>query len=671
MTVEGGGEPRGKRRGHPVEDLTPAEACARYRAAGWPVDLSDRGEVTLRLGDGWCALVTADRAAEEHRDELARAHGLIPRAPALKGYDVLQLAIFRCGSPTLLTSPDLGGAVPGLSVWGAGQVVALPPSQARMGAQVRWGAGLAEDLRVRDVPRLPGWLEAMARDPLEAAKGVRRTEDLANLGTTDTDNATRFVRRHGADVRYCHAWKSWLTWRGKRWETDARGETTERAKDTARSIHDEAKDRPGAKLGAWADKSLSAAGLASMLKLAQSAGGVPVEPQQFDADPWAVNCLNGVVDIRTGELRPHRREDLCTKMLPVRYDPEARSERWEKFLLESQGGDAEMVAFLARAVGYSLTGDVREEKLFFVHGPPAAGKSTFLEAIKATFGDYAKTANFETFLAKQSQGGANDDIARLMGARFVASIEVDEGKRLAEGLVKALTGGDVITARFLYQAWFEFRPTFKLWLAANHEPKVKDDDAAMWRRILRLCFNVSIPRERRDPKLKLELVDPEVSGPAILAWAVRGAQDWMRGGLRVPARIDAATEEYRQKMDPLGEFFAARCVFDPEAVEARATLRHAYETWVKENGSGHPISPKSFTERLRRRIAEDLGPTFKPETSKRVPKCRCEPCLHTTLCPSMPVDAWRGVRLLASEPAAPPAAEEPSDLIDHSPWDMP
>ncbi len=624
---------------HPVEGMTEEEALRAYVAAGWPVERGEGGAPTLRLGNGWCALVTADRAGEAKREELERTHGPIPRAPALGGMDALRVEVFRCGELTLLTSPDLGGAAPGLSVWGVGHGLQLPPHQSIRGARLRWrGSPLADDLSPRSVPRLPAWMEAAARDPVVAQRAVRQAGEPAHLGTTDSDNALRFVRRHGKDVRYCHAWGSWLVWRGKRWEKDARGEVVERAKDTARAIHDEAKDRPGAKLGAWADKSLGAAALASMLRLAQSVQGVPVEPHELDASPWLFNCQNGTVDLRTGELLSHRREELLTKLAPVDYDAGARSEVWERFLRESQSGDAEMVDFLARAVGYSLTGDTREEKLFFVHGPPAAGKSTFLEAIKATLGDYAKTANFETFLAKQSQGGANDDIARLMGARFVASIEVDEGKRLAEGLVKSLTGGDVITARFLYQAWFEFRPAFKLWLAANHEPKVKDDDAAMWRRILRVCFNASVPKERRDPKLKLALVDPAVSGPAILAWAVRGAQDWMRGGLRVPASIDAATEEYRQKMDPLGEFFASRCRFRPGAVVPRAALRGAYEAWVKENGSGHPLSPKTLGERLRRRLADEHGPDWKVDTTARIPTRQS------------PVDAWRGVELADDAP---------------------
>ncbi len=192
-------------------------------------------------------------------------------------------------------------------------------------------------------------------------------------------------------------------------------------------------------------------------------------------------------------MRPHRREDLITKVCPTRYEPGARSDLLDRFLDEATGGNRELRDFLQRAVGYSLTGDVSEEVLFFVHGPGRSGKSTFMEALKATLGDYAKSADFESFVQRRDAGAVRNDIAELAGRRFVVSIEVDEGKKLAEGLVKLITGGDTVRARFLYQEAFDFVPQFKLWLAANHAPKVKHDDSAMWRRILRIPFENIVP----------------------------------------------------------------------------------------------------------------------------------------------------------------------------------
>ena len=243
---------------------------------------------------------------------------------------------------------------------------------------------------------------------------------------------------------------------------------------------------------------------------------------------------------------------------------------------------------------------MREEVLFFVHGPAASGKSTFLETLKACFGDYAKVADFESFIARREVGAIRNDIAELAGRRFVVSIEVEEGKKLAEGLVKMLTGGDTVRARFLYKEGFEYVPQFKLWLAANNAPRVRDNDAAMWRRILRVPFECVVPKERRDPTVKARLKDSTVSGAAILAWAVEGCQRWMVEGLRVPEVVEAATEQYRSEMDPLKEFFYEACQFRADAWVAAATLRTAYENWVKHSGE-RQIDGRAFAERLRER----------------------------------------------------------------------
>jgi P4 family phage/plasmid primase-like protien len=255
------------------------------------------------------------------------------------------------------------------------------------------------------------------------------------------------------------------------------------------------------------------------------------------------------------------------------------------------------------AAGYSLTGDTGEEVLFLIHGPEAAGKSTFVEALKATLGDYALTADFETFLAKKGDGGIRNDVARLAGARFVSSIEVDEGKKLAEALVKQLTGGDAVSARFLFAEFFEFAPAFKLWLAVNHAPRVTDQDGAIWRRILRVPFEHTVPKERRDKTVKATLKNPAVAGPAILAWAVAGGLAWQREGLGVPPVIEAATAQYRADQDPLRDFYAQCCVFEAQAWVASAALYAAYQSWARENGvrPNHVLTSTAVGKRLRAR----------------------------------------------------------------------
>ncbi len=373
---------------------------------------------------------------------------------------------------------------------------------------------------------------------------------------------------------------------------------------TARSIVQEAKELDHDKRGKylkWSYDSECTARLAAMLNAAKSVAPIAAYGSQFDTNSWVLNCLNGTVDLRTGKLRSHSPADMITKLAPVQFDPTAKLELWDNFLRTATDNDDSMVEFLQVAVGYSSTGSTAEEKLFFVWGPTASGKSTLLEAVKATLGDYAQTANFESFIRRQQVGSARNDIAKLAGARFVVSIEVDEGKRLAEGLVKMLTGGDTISARFLYKEEFEFMPQFKLWLAANDAPQVKDTDEALWRRILRVPFEHTIPEQDQDPKVKATLRDAKIAGPAILAWIVQGCLKWQQQGLRVPEVIEQSTEEYRQSQDPLREFYEADCIFRPTAFVPIKDLKEAYEKWAEEVGIERKckLGRKDFNERLQ------------------------------------------------------------------------
>jgi len=354
----------------------------------------------------------------------------------------------------------------------------------------------------------------------------------------------------------------------------------------------------------WSLKSQSVARLQAMLDIAEFQQPIACLPGDFDRDPWLLNCLSGTINLKTGRLQPHNPEDMITKLCPVDYEPDAKFKMWDDFLDTATAGDESIKQFLQTAIGYSLTGDVSEEKLFFIHGDSATGKSTFLEAIKATLGDHAMTADFETFLQRKQVGQIRNDIARLCGARFVISIEIDEGKKLAEGLVKTLTGGDTVSARFLYKEAFEFVPQFKLFLAANHAPRIKDNDAAIWRRIIRIPFENIIPEDQRNPKIKATLRNPKIAGPAILAWAVQGCLRWQQEGLVIPDTIKKSTHEYRQSQDPLREFFEDDLEFAPNAFVPVAELRAAYDLWCKDNGIRYPLGPRQFNDRLRTKNCE-------------------------------------------------------------------
>ena len=404
---------------------------------------------------------------------------------------------------------------------------------------------------------------------------------------TDLGNAERLVALHGQDIRFVPG-VGWLVWDAKRWTRDKTGELLRRAKLTARSILREAAqcddDELRKKIIAWARASESEPRLRAAVSLAQSELPVVAVADDLDGDPWLLTADNGTIDLRTGKLRPHDRADLITKLAGATYDPDARSEHWEKFLDRITGGNVELRAFIQRVAGYTTAGVTDEEILPFAHGPGATGKSTLVEALKAALGDYAATADFETFLARRGDAGVRNDIARLAGARMVVSVEVDDGKRLAEGLVKTLTGGDTVTARFLYAEAFEFTPRFTLWLVANTRPRVNADDDAIWRRILQIPFTVVIPPDERDPELKRALRSDATEQSAILTWLVQGCLEWQRRGLDIPAVVREYTAEYRAENDLLGEWIADECQLGPDHWTSANDLRAAYEKWCEGAG---------------------------------------------------------------------------------------
>ncbi len=398
---------------------------------------------------------------------------------------------------------------------------------------------------------------------------------------TDLGNAERFVRDHGQAVRYCYPWAKWLVWTGSRWQRDESGRVQRLAKETVRLIYREAsgaedEDRRKA-LAKHAAASESEARIRAMLELSKSE--LPVSPEELDADPWLFNTPNGTIDLRSGKLREHLREDLLTKVAGTEYRPDAAAPEWMTFLKRVLPGE-ELRAFVQRAAGYSATGDTSEQCMFIDHGRGANGKSTFQEALASALGDYAMRTPTETLLAKRA-GGVPNDVARLKGARFVAASETEEGRRLAESLVKDLTGQDTISARFMRAEWFDFRPTHKLWLSTNHKPEIRGTDPAIWRRIRLVPWAVAIPPAEQDRKL-LEKLREEL--PGVLAWIVRGCMEWRREGLKPPDDVRRATAAYRTEMDILGAFLRECCIVDLDSNVAAKDLYDAYKLWCEENG---------------------------------------------------------------------------------------
>lgn len=415
---------------------------------------------------------------------------------------------------------------------------------------------------------------------------------------TDLGNAERFVDTYSQDVRWCTEANRWMPWDGW-WGWDEGSHATHRlAHKSVRSIFEEAEnaaDNQEAKaISAHAVASQSASRIEALLSQARPYLNISMD--DLDRDTWLVNARNGTLDLRTGDLREHDREDLITKSVPFDYDPEASAPRFEEFLRQVLP-DPEVRAFVQRYAGYSLTGSTRERVLAFLHGGGKNGKSTLVEALREAAGEYAQNTTVETILSSRGGSQIPNDVAALKGARLVSAAEPEKNRRMAESKVKNLTGSDTVTARFMRGEFFDFKPEFKLWISMNHKPIIVGTDDAIWDRIRLVPFGQRFEGANRDPKLPDKL---KQELPGIFAWMVRGALDWQENGLGCPDAVAAATKEYREEMDSLGDFLEARCVVEPNATAPAAALYKQYEMWCSDAGE-HPDTQRSFGLRLSER----------------------------------------------------------------------
>lgn len=428
-----------------------------------------------------------------------------------------------------------------------------------------------------------------------AVLGQERVFNLTDLG-----NAERLAAAHGQTLRYCHAWGQWLHWNGQRWEIDENDEVVRRAGETVRAIETEAGQAVNEEIKGdilkWAKASESRSKLAALIELAQAENAIGVTPDTLDSDPWLLNAENGVIDLRDGKLLDADPSYLITKMVATKYRPGAACPLWLSFLDRIMAGNQTMIAYLRRAVGYALTGSTREQCLFILYGTGANGKSVFLETLSSLLNDFAMRTPTDTLLVKRA-GGIPNDVARLKGARLVTAVEADQGNRLAEGLVKQITGGEKITARFLHREWFEFQPEFKVFLATNHKPVITGTDHAIWRRIQLIPFKVTIPPDEQDKDLASRL---QAELPGILVWAVGGCLDWQRQGLAPTEEVKGATSHYRDEMDALAGFIDDCCVEEAGLLVPIADLYKAYATWCDTNRE-KAITKRELSSRMTER----------------------------------------------------------------------
>jgi putative DNA primase/helicase len=421
---------------------------------------------------------------------------------------------------------------------------------------------------------------------------------------SDSGNAELFAARYGKCVRFDHKRGRWLLWEKGRWSEDKTDRVRQLMKQGARQRHKTAfemlkdpDDEGGNKLRnrhvMFALRSEDRNRIDAALELAKSEPSIADSGEGWDADPWLFGVANGVVDLRTGKLRPEVPGDRITKHSPVAYDPDAKCPRFLRFIDEICCGNADLVRFIQKLAGYSLTGKVIEQCLPCCYGQGANGKSTLLEVFTHILGLGQYAANLP-FSALELQNRNSNDLVMLDGARFVTAIETREGVRLNEQRIKALTGGDPVTAKLLYRNPYTFLPTHKLWLSFNHPPTIADDSAGMWRRIRQIPFNREFRAETADKNL-LEKLEAEDSG--ILTSMVQGCLLWQEEGLGIPPAVAKATAAYQAESDHLGQFIESCCVLDPETSVSTAELRQRYEDWAEENDEV-PVSPRIFGVRM-------------------------------------------------------------------------
>ncbi len=449
--------------------------------------------------------------------------------------------------------------------------------------------------------------DAVAWQPTTEAEAKSDDDDdwtslREDKGRTERANSRRFLKQHGDRVRFCHPWGKWLVWNGAHWQIDHGGAVLRLAMATADSVWMDAKDCLTKNVVDFAVATSSSGKLNAMLKLA--AADVPVAVDDLDSNPWLLNCLNGTLDLRTGELRPHRREDNITKLCHTNYNAKAGSCCWDRFL-ESVFVDQPLIDFVQRLFGYCTTGEISEQILAVFYGVGSNGKTTTLNMVQETLGlDYAAAAPPSLLMEKKTETHPCE-LATLFGRRLIIAQETNSGARLAEATVKTLTGGDIISTRRMNENFWTFRPTHKIILSTNHRPRISGNDHSIWRRLVLIPFarkfwnadsgETGTDELRQDKTLALKLKN---ESEGILAWMVRGCLDWQRGGLRIPDSVRAATAEYRSAEDVLGRFVEACCLKQSGVRVKFAHLYAALETWSVEGGDNLP-SKRSFGSWLK------------------------------------------------------------------------
>jgi putative DNA primase/helicase len=479
--------------------------------------------------------------------------------------------------------------------------------------------------------------EMIMNNPDLSGNGNSQSLNLDSFRGTDDGNADLLMSISGQDIRFCPTWDKWLIWQDTHWDVDERLDIEKRAANVARHVHLEASRiaTHAADLHCQVANSATSDGIdpaisrkldsarqrqSHLQKLAKSLEAttrrtgmlaaarhrVVVHHDDLNQAHYLLNCANGSIDLRTGKMRPHRREDLMTHSVSAPYRPESLAPLWESFLQTVFAGDTDLIRFIQRAIGYSLTGDVSEQCLFIPHGCGSNGKSVFLNILRKITGTLSLQAAPDLLMSDKSRRHPTEQ-ADLYGRRIVVCQETEEGKRLNEVLVKQLTGGDSVRARRMHEDFWEFAPTWKIWLSTNHKPEIRGTDHAIWRRIRLIPFNVKF----HDPGEGLPVKDPQMEAkltaelPGILAWAVQGCLAWQHEGLQSPIAVKQATNDYQAEMDVLAAWMKDCCVVQRHCQARASNLYASYVQWCEQTGE-YAEKQRKFGMRLKERGFENF-----------------------------------------------------------------
>lgn len=429
------------------------------------------------------------------------------------------------------------------------------------------------------------------------------TKEFPIRSYDDTGNADRFIDRYGNLYKYSYIANKFYIYDGMKWKIDDKGSIRKLIDEMIESIKDEkiihgddvTEEEAREFFQKYYKKTRGTQAKKNIMN--ELMHRRPATPDDFDRDDMLINVANGYIDLTSRELYKHDINKMFSQITNTDYTEKMQPAVWLDFLNDIFAGDQEVIRYIQKALGYSLTGSTREQIMFILFGKGRNGKSIFVEVISEILGDYSNNMQAKSLMVKKNDN-VNTDIARLSKARFVTSSEPNEGFRFDEGLIKQLTGGDKVTARFLYAEEFEYTPKFKIWVSTNHKPIIRGTDDGIWRRLVLIPFDVQIPEEKVDKDLKYKLLR---EAPAILNWMAEGAYMWMQEGLAMPEKLKEASKAYRNEMDVIEQFIEDECKRVDDAKVKANELYELYKRWANDNGA-YKMSNKDFGQKMKEKF---------------------------------------------------------------------